>query len=517
MTVDVHDGVATVTLDRFDADAYELFLRCKALPESDIVYDWRADAYTVTTAARYAGQLGAEAVERRVAERHLASHLFDYQRWIVRRALDARRFAVWIDTGLGKTAIQLEWARQVVEHGPVLIFAPLQVVTQTISEATSFYGDELAVKQLRTGAELTAWLDAPEGVAITNTEKLARGELPLRRLTGVVLDESSILKTGGGTIKWNLIHSARGIPFKLSLTATPAPNDTMEYASQAAFLERLRNEGEILWTWFARDKHGNWRIKPHGQRDFYRFMASWSVYMRDPAVYGFTPILDTLPAPIVREHEIPITSEQAKLRDEILVHTGRGLFDERLGVRERAKFAQLARGFLIRDGKPVDVDARKPVVVADLVAEHVAAGRPTLVWTNFDREAEILARLLDGYGGASLHGSTSDDERSRIIDDFRHGDLPLLISKAQLLGHGLNFQRCKAMVFSGLDDSFERFYQAVRRAYRLGQTDPVHVEIPFVPELEGLVLGNVQAKQERFFAEVDAQERHYLEATQEVS
>ena len=516
MTVVVEDGLARVTLGRFDREAYELFLRCKTLPESEIAYDWRADAYTVTTAERFAPLLGAAAAVAEGSVGELASHLFDYQAWIVRRALDARRFAVWIDTGLGKTPIQLEWARQV--DGPVLMFAPLQVVGQTLGEAERFYGDELPIARLRTGDDLAAWLERPAGIAITNTEKLARGQLPLRRLAGVVLDESSILKTGGGTIKWNLIHSARGVPYKLSLTATPAPNDTMEYASQASFLERLRHDGEILWTWFARDKTGEWRIKPHGQPDFYRFMASWSVYMRDPAVYGFAPILDDLPEPVVTQHERAITPEQRALADEILITSGRGLFDERLGVRERGKLAQLARGFLYDHGTIRSVPSLKPPKVALLAEAHRKAGRPTIVWCNFDEEARIINAMFKGIRRVRmLHGDTPAPEREEIIDGFRHGGVDVLITKAQLVGHGLNFQRCKAMVFSGIDDSFERFYQAVRRAYRLGQTDAVHVEIPFVPELEGLQLGNVQAKERRFLAEVAAQERHYLAATQEIA
>src|SRR3990167_11402603 len=119
----------------------------------------------------------------------------------------------------------------------------------------------------------------------------------MRRLSGVAFDESSRLKGGGGVIKWHLIRSCRGIEYKLSATATPAPNDTMEYASQASFLEKLRNEGEILWTYFSRDKYGTWSVKPHAREAFYRFMASWSIYLRDPKDYGFNDILATLPPP----------------------------------------------------------------------------------------------------------------------------------------------------------------------------------------------------------------------------
>lgn len=511
----VTDQEAVVTFDRFDAEAYELFLRCKRLPESAIAYDWRTGAYTVTTAVRYVPLLDDSVPAARARRPLRAEHLFDYQAWIVRRALDARRFAVWIDTGLGKTLVQLEWARHVSAEGPVLMFAPLQVVDQTLEEASVWYGDRLDITRLSTRTELETWLAAPAGVAITNTEKLAAGQLPLRRLTGIVLDESSILKTGGGSIKWNLIHSAKGVPFKLSLTATPAPNDTMEYASQAAFLERLRHEGEILWTWFARDKRGNWRIKPHGLEAFYRFMASWSVYMRDPAAYGFAPILQDLPDPVMREHRLDTTPEQRAIADGMLVDSGRGLFDERLGVRERAKFAQLARGFLYTDDGATRIRSDKPAKVAELVTRHLAADRRTLVWTAFDEEARILAELLPD--ATMLHGDTPAGERSDLIRAFRHGDLPCLITKAQLVGQGMNFQACRAMVFSGLDDSFERRYQAIRRAYRFGQKHAVHVDDVVIPELEGLMLDNVKAKEQRFLADVAIQEAHYRRATEEIA
>lgn len=519
-TVVIADGEARVRFASFDAQTYELFLRCKALPESDITYDWRSDSYLVTTAARFLPLLTGQPAPAPSTATELAAHLFDYQAWIVARALDARRFAIWADTGLGKTLMFLEWARHVAADGPVLILAPLSLIAQHLEEARAFYGDQLAILDLTRCQDLDAWLKAPTGIAIANTEKCAAGELLLRRLHGLVLDESSILKTGGGTIKWNLIHSSKGVPFKLSCTATPAPNDLMEYASQAGFLERLRHEGEILWTWFSRDKRGNWSIKPHGQVAFYRFMASWSVYMRDPARYGFTPILDSLPAPAYHDHEIQITPGQRAIADEILVKSGRGLFDERLGIRERGKMAQLARGFLYQPGQPpLHVASLKPAKVAHIVREERAKGRPVIVWCNFDEEARIIrGHLGDVAGVADLHGDTPVTERTKIIDAFRHdAGVDVLVTKAQLVGKGLNLQRARAMVFSGIDDSFESRYQAERRAIRFGQTHVVHVHRPFIPELEGLQLTNLDAKEARFMASVTAMEEHYRAATLELA
>jgi SNF2 family DNA or RNA helicase len=249
-------------------------------------------------------------------------------------------------------------------------------------------------------------------------------------------------------------------------------------------------------------------------------MASWSVYMRDPAAYGFQPILDSLPDPVYHDHEIAMTPEQRALADELLVKSGSGLFDERLGIRERTKMAQLARGFLYRPGEPpLHVKSRKPGKVAELVRAERALGRPTIVACNFDEEARILhEHLADVPGVAMLHGDTPQEERPRIINAFRHDDgVDVLISKAQLIGKGLNLQRARAMVESGIDDSFEARYQFERRAIRFGQTHVVHVHRPFVPELEGLQLTNLNGKEARFMADVAAMEGHYTLAMQELA
>jgi hypothetical protein len=567
----------TVTFRTFDMDAYPVFIRTKKLPESQVAYDWETDTYTVTTAALFAPMLGAEVPRVGVAyepDKHLSEHLFDYQRWAVKLALDAKRFAIWADTGLGKTAMYLEWAKQVLsicnlreratvpEHETwphsgyehiyprVLIIAPLAVHQQIVAEHRKFhemtYGEHSWWYKepliLKTRDELVTWCagkwpepNARPGVtgaafyqdhhliAIVNYEKFIAGQIPeLRHLAGIVADESSILRTGGGTIKWNLIKSARGVEYKLSCTATPAPNEAMEYASQAAFLEKLRNEGEILWTFFQRDKYGTWFIKPHAKDAFYRFMASWSLYMRDPAAFGFGDILSSLPDPVTHEVRVPLTEDQRERMLEFAVSTGKGLFaDQKLGVKERVKFAQLARGFLYRGaGKDREVelvDSIKPENVATIAWDELRAGRRVLIWTTFDAEGEIIANMLgwDAEAGsltAVLTGSQSAEERQAILDRFRAGDIRILISKPSLIGYGLNLQFVTSMIFSGIDDSMERRYQAIRRAYRFGQTEPVHVWTVYIPELEGVMFENVGQKERCFLDEVAAQERHYRKA-----
>lgn len=523
-TIAVDGQLASVSFNRFDLDAYATFLRAKALPESQVSYDWKTDTYTLTTPARFADRLGADIVVTHGASLPIANHLFDYQRWALNLALDARRFALWLDTGLGKTAVYLEWARQVqaLTGGRVLILAPLAVIPQTIREADRFYGDGMPITHLRTRDDLIAWCSDGNGVGICNYEKFIPGVIPeLRLLAGLVADESSVLRTGGGKIKWNLIKSARGIEYKLSCTATPAPNEAMEYASQAAFLEKLRSEGDILWTWFTRDKYGEWTVKPHARDAFYRFMASWSLYLRNPATFGFGDILSTLPDPVITEERIELTDEQRKHLSETLIETGTGLFvRERISVTVRQKLSQIARGFVYHGkGSARTVErfpSHKMTRVADSIRESLEAGRgPVLVWTTFDEEALIISELLQGVSHTTLDGRMDEDARLAALDRFRSGELSVLISKPQLIGYGLNLQFVRSMVFAGFDDSFERMYQAVRRAYRFGQRETVYVHVPYVPELEGMIYDNINQKETRFLEEVAAQEVCYRIALRE--
>lgn len=523
--VTITGDLATITFGSFTLDDYPLFLRTKKLPESRLEYDVDQDRYTITTPARFAERLGLniEAPERSFND--LAPHLFDYQAWAVSMALRAKRFAVWFNTGLGKTAVQLEWARQVhlMSGGKVLMFAPLAVIPQTIEMAREFYGGEMPIAHLTTREHVTAWcLAGGNGipVAMTNYEKLNDGQMPgLRHLAGIVADESSMLKTGGGVRKWNLIHSSKGIEYKLSLTATPAPNDAMEYASQASFLETIRHEGEVFWTFFSKDKYGNWAVKPHAREAFYRFLSSWSLYMHDPANFGFGDILAGLPDPIITEERIPLTDDQRRIMTAILAENHASMFaDDKLGVVPRSKLAQLARGFLYgkQKGTVERWESHKPHRVAQIVRDELNAGRQVLVWSTFDEEAPILRKQPPLFPHrsviAELTGKQSEATRLETLERFRAGEIRCLISKPQLIGYGLNLQFVRSMVFSGFDDSFERAYQAIRRAYRFGQTEPVRVFWPYVPELEGVVFTNIRQKEVRFMADVAQQERSYREA-----
>jgi len=519
-----HDQL-TIRFDRFGLTEYGLFLRTKKLPEAVIDYDVEADSYTVTAPARFASLLGVDQPLVTASELPLADHLFDYQKFIVMTALSARRYAIWADCGLGKTAMFLEFARHVIHRtaGRVLILSPLAIIQQTIEECLRWYGDALHITPITTRDDLVRWCTGiGTGVGICNYEKLIPGVLnEVRHLSGLILDESSILKSGGGKIKWNLIKSARGIEYKLSCTATPAPNDPMEYASQAAFLEKLRTEADILWTFFQRDKRGVWRVKPHAQTAFFEFMCGWSIYLRRPAVYGWRDNLREVPEPDIRFTEIPISQAQARAASALLTQrTGRLIASDRLGVTERTKLLQIAKGFMYRGKSSERIESEKPDWIAQCIREELADGRQVLVWTIFDEESALIVERLDipsrSYTCEILDGRVKRSDRQPIIERFRHGQTDVLISKASLLGYGMNFQHCTSMIFSGWNDSYEQFYQAIRRAYRYGQTQRLRVHVPYIPDLEGIVLDNLRRKQGQFETDTAIQEQNYLMAMEHI-
>lgn len=530
-------NAATIVGDRvrvtfgapWTGESYDLFLRTKHLPEHQLTYDEEADTYTVEAPGRFAPILGMEAPAVGGASLPVPDFLWDYQRHFLDVALQARRYAAWWDTGLGKTILELEWARQVLAltGGRVLLVFPLNLRPQALAMATEFYGDELAIRELDTREAFRAWCGAGEpGLAITNPEKfLPRPGEPevtpeVQHLAGVCLDESSILKTGGGRIKWAMIKSCRGIPYKLSATATPAPNDPIEYASQAAFLERIRDEGEVIWTYFVRDDEGEWRVKAHALPAFYRFLAGWSCYLRSPKRYGFGDNLKGLPDPEWMVHEVEATEEQLAAVRSVPDVTGQtSLLDPgSLGIVERGKFGQLAAGFAYDGhGGARRIASRKPALIADLVEQDLADRRPVLIWTLFDETAAILAEVLALRGVAHevLTGKVPLALRGEIVARFVAGELPVLVTRPRLLGWGWNLQCCRSMVFADLDDSYEAVYQSIRRAYRYGQTHRVRIHFPIVSELQSAVWQNQERKRRAFERDVERMERLYIDALRE--
>lgn len=389
----------------------------------------------------------------------LNEHLFDFQHAIVSWAVRRGRAAIFADTGLGKTLMQLSWADEVVSHtgGMVLILAPLAVSEQTIEQGMTFGID---VRRVPHGGTP----DSP-GVWITNYERM--NAIDFTELHGIVLDESSILKSHNGKTRTAIIEASQCVPYRLSCTATPSPNDFDELGNQCEFLG-VMTRTEMLATYFVNDTGdtGTWRLKGWGASKFWEWMGSWSVVLRNPADIGFDGSAYILPAPEYHEHVV----ETDQIGDELFARPALTMLERRKAQRD-------------------SIDARCKAL-ADVV--NADASEPWLIWTHLNDEAEMLAELIPG--AVNVQGSDSAESKTQNMMEFTHGTLRVLISKPKICGFGMHWAHCARMAFVGLDDAFEKFYQAVRRCYRFGQKRNVHVHI-FTAENEGQILANIKRKE----------------------
>jgi hypothetical protein len=303
----------------------------------------------------------------------------------------------------------------------------------------------------------------------------------------------------------------------------------MEFASQASFLEKMRHEGEIIWTYFSRHpKTHRWSVKAHARKAFFEFMSGWSIYVRDPRRYGWRLGLPDIPRPTIFRHKIEMTWQQREFLITANSDNGQSRMfgDKDLNTIQRAKQGQAAKGFIYvnAEGKKREVErvvSLKPAFVADLIAKELAGGHQVIVWTEFDAEIDLLMEAIGHLptsrrpaddAVAIVRGATKKLDRPAIIERFLAGTCRLLISRSDMLGYGQNLQCCDSMIFDGWSDSFEDFYQAVRRAFRYGQTESVRVHLPVVPELEGQTLDNIERKQDQFERDIAQMEANYIEA-----
>jgi len=390
----------------------------------------------------------------------LPEAMFPFQRDIVRWALKRGRAAVFAGTGLGKSLMELSWADAVCRSTgrKVLHLAPLAVSAQMVREADKFGID---ARQVATGA------DVQPGVSITNYQKL--DHFDLSEFGGVILDESSILKSSDGKFRTRLIEQCSDIPFRLAATATPAPNDFMELGNHAEFLG-VMSYTDMLATFFVHDGGDtrSWRLKGHAEDEFWRWMASWAVMLRKPSDLGYADNGYDLP---------PL---------EYVQHT--------VGVDYRPSSET---GFLF----PMQAASLSERIAArrDTVAERVAmavkvtpADRPFVWWCNLNSESEALAKAIPG--AVELRGSDSEADKERKLIDFAEGRIRVLVTKPSICGFGLNWQHCADTGFVGLNDSWEQLYQSVRRFWRFGQTKPVTVHM-IAAETEGAVVANLRRKE----------------------
>jgi len=399
------------------------------------------------------------------------SILFPFQKDIVKWAIKKGRCAVFLDTGLGKTFIQLEWARIINKR--TLIFAPLSVVRQTTREGKKIGVD---VKYVRSESDMI------NGTNITNYEMLEH--FSNNCMEAIVLDESSILKSLSGKIRKRLIEKYRKIPYKMCCTATPAPNDYTEIGNHAEFLD-ICSMQEMLAMFFinANKEHTfivgdkmiikkgsnkggqEWRLKHHAEDIFFKWLSKWAISMSNPSDLGYEDNGFILPELKIN----PIFVNAKYISDSHLFFVGLS------GLADRAKVR-------------ADAIPEKINVIKDLIRQD----EQTIIWCGLDKESKSISKELKDIS-VEVSGSDSLENKVKAFEDFQDNKFKVLITKAKIGGFGMNFQNANNMIFFGLNDSWETFYQAIRREWRFGQKKPVIVNI-ILSNLELEIYENILRK-----------------------
>ena len=385
--------------------------------------------------------------------------LFPHQRELAEWALRRGRAAIFASTGLGKTRMHLAWGREVADETqlPVIVLAPLAVAEQTVAEGRAI---GVPVTHVRQQSEVVA------GVNVCNYERLHR--LDPAAFGGVVLDESSIIKHHDAKTFGLLLEAFERTAFKLCATATPAPNDWTELGTHAEFLG-VRSRTEMLSEFFVHDggETQTWRLKGHARHEFWRWVASWGAMIQSPADLSHDDSAYRLPALNVHEHTIK--SGHAKAGELFAI--------EAQTLSER------------RDARRASLDERVAACARKVSAE---SGEPWIIWCDLNAEGDALRKSIPG--AVEIRGSDTIEEKESRLTAFARGEIRVLVTKPSIAGWGLNWQHCARMAFVGVTDSFEAYYQAVRRCWRFGQKRPVDVHI-FASELEGAVVANLKRKE----------------------
>lgn len=377
--------------------------------------------------------------------------LFPFQRHLVRWALHRGRAAIFADCGLGKSLMQIEWARLTGRR--TLILAPLAVAQQTIREAAKV-GVDLPYARHQD--------EAGDGLTVTNYERLHRFDPAA--FGAVVADESSILKSIDGKTRTALLADWRIVPWRLACTATPAPNDETELANHAEWLGAM-SRVDMLAAYFVHDDDG-WRLKGHAAEPMYRWMATWAAALRRPSDLGYPDDRYELPplriVPQVVATDVPVENQ---------------LFATEIGgVGGRARVRRLTLGARVER-------------TLELVAPDT---EQWIVWCGLNEEAHTVTRECPG--AVNVEGSMAPEAKAEALLAFADRQIRVLVSKPSVAGHGMNFQNCARLAFLGLSDSWESYYQAIRRCWRFGQTRPVEAHV-VVSELESAIVDNIRAKE----------------------
>lgn len=392
---------------------------------------------------------------------NMNQYMFGWQKDIVYWAMKKGRAALFEDCGLGKTLQQLEWAQSVCDYTerPVLIVAPLAVAEQTKHEGEKF-GYQVSVCRTQN--------DVLDGINITNYEMLSHFDAS--KFTGVVLDESSILKNFTSKTRTQIIEMFHDTPYKLSCTATPSPNDYMELGNQAEFLG-VMSRTEMLATYFIHDgsNTSKWRLKGHAEDRFWSWVAEWAVVLTSPADLGYSGEGYNLPQLNTVEH---------------LVEPGTKAMDGNLTLFTKTAQTLSERREARRNSLDERCEEAAEIVKTD-------AGQ-WLVWCDLNDESSKLKSLIPG--AVEIRGSDTPQDKADKLRGFTDGSIRVLVTKPSIAGFGLNWQGCHNMIFVGLSDSYEMMYQAIRRCYRFGQANTVNVHI-VTSTAEGAVRENIERKE----------------------
>lgn len=378
-------------------------------------------------------------------------------------ALEVGKSAAFLDTGLGKSFIELEWARQVSEETgkPVLILTPLAVAGQMIREGRKF---GIEARQIRDQSEVGL------GVMVANYERLPK--LDPECFGGVVLDESSILKSFAGRTRNLLMDAFKGAHFKLAATATPSPNDHMELGNHAEFLGVMRQQ-EMLSKWFINDTSSasqDWRLKGHAQEDFWSWVASWSRCATLPSDLGGDDAGYILPEIDRRLYQVE-ADRQADAEQDMLF---------RIPELSATSFHKEKR-LTMRDR-------------CERAAELANHGKPVTVWCETNDESALLTSLIDG--AVEVRGDQKPEEKEARLLGFADGEYRAIVTKPKLAGFGVNWQHCAHAVFASISFSYEQHYQAVRRSHRFGQTERVRNDI-VIADTEAAIWRAIHGKAEK--------------------
>lgn len=400
----------------------------------------------------------------RIAPDELHPDLLPHQRAIVAWALRKGRCAVWADTGLGKAFIALEWSRQLLAHKHatrVLILAPLAVAQQFVREGAKW---GVPVTYARDGSQ------SRDGVTVSNYERLHLFDATA--FDAIVLDESSVLKAFTGETKRALIKAFRATRYRLCCTATPAPNDIIELCNHADFLS-IMTQQEMLSRFFTPrgsddGSTGQYRLKAHAARDFYRWLASWAIACKLPSDLGYPDDGYVLPELSIRSHFVEVD----------WAPEGHLFFTELKGVTHRAQ----VRRTTVRSR----VEAAATIVQAEPAEQW-------LLWYGRLDEARGIASAIPG--AEVVQGSDSVERKEDVLRRFADGEVRVLVTHPDIAGFGLNFQRCARMAFVGLSDSYEAYYQSIRRCWRFGQTREVIAHI-VLTDPERAIYNNVLRKEQ---------------------